>query len=174
MAILPSVSATAEPTIAFLWLSPTSNLLMQVRRFEDYFFRDLSDTVDVLSPLRNVDLGLDANFADVPYSCPAARTVLPISEESVLVIGDEYSVLYSLTYVPQSPKAKRGSISSQDPVTTSPRASAVSRSPQAESTLPGKRRKSSAAAGRLNEATKETWAFKPVWRARQGFGTILA
>jgi DNA damage-binding protein 1 len=38
---------------------------------------------------------------------------------------------------------------------------------------PGKRRKSSNAARRSLDAG-DRWELKPVWRIRQGFGTILA
>jgi len=81
------------------------------------------------------------------------------------VIGDEYSVLYSISQVERRDSSQQLT-SSQSPA-TSPRASAVNRSPQSEMKQIGKRRKSSNADG-------ARWQVNPVWRVRQGFGTILS
>ncbi|KAK4684331.1 hypothetical protein P7C73_g5851, partial [Tremellales sp. Uapishka_1] len=115
----------------------------------------------------------DADYNDIPFSCPAARTILPIpGTRYLLVIGDEYCVLYSLTFVPQSP---RSPLALSAGPTTSPRASATRRSPQNDMTGgPGKKRKSSISSKGISAETEEKWEFKPVWRVRQGFGTVLA
>lgn len=144
--------------VSLLYLSPTDALQLQIRQLASHALNDLSRPVDV------VRAEADADFADVPFSCPAARHVLPIpNERMVLVIGDEYSVLYSAIPAPPSPK-RRLSVASGP--STSPRASAK-RSPQNEMVGVQKRRKSS-----ITKA--ENWELKPLWRVRQGFGTVLA
>ena len=169
-------STQDEPTVNFLWLSSTSALQLQSRRISltAHSFIDASRPIDVITPLRSLDLTADTDFNDVPYSCPAARRVLPVSNDSALVIGDEHTVLYSLAMTLLSPKASRASLSSAG-AATSPRASAVRRSPQAEMTgTGGKRRKSSMTGKGVNMENSEQWEWKPIWRTRQGFGTILA
>jgi DNA damage-binding protein 1 len=158
-----------EPTIAFLWLSSNSELLLQSRKLSpsSHSFIDSSEVVNVVMPLHSVEIYPETDFNEVPYSCPAARRLLPVSAETLVVIGDEHSVYYTLSKKePRSPRVSRGSISSQAGV--SPRASATSRSPQAELSAPGKRRKGS------ESRESDGLSLRPLWRVRQGFGTILA
>lgn len=161
--------------MSFLSLSPQNTLLLHPRAFSlsSRAFLDLAKATDVVSPLDpSLDIDEETDFNEVPFSCPAARRVLPVStdgtEKFALVMGDEHSVLYSIAYAPSSPRTARMSISSN--TATSPRASAARRSPQAEMTNIGKRRKSSIG-GKSDSGDK--WEVKPVWRIRQGFGTVL-
>jgi len=136
---------------------------------------EASLAVNVVTPLRDMEITNEDefDFNDIPYSCPAARLVLPVSQDQVVVIGDEHTVLYKLSEISTSPRVSRMSFSSASGTVTSPRASAVRRSPQNEMSAPGKRRKSSNTAGKLG-SDSEKWEYKPIWRARQGFGTVLA
>ena len=163
--------------ISFLWLSSASTLHLQARRLSTSLrsFSEVSKSIDIVMPTGggSTDIDPDADFNDIPFSCPAARRVLPINQELMLVIGDEHSCLYSLSQVPQSPRAsKLGLSSSPTTVTTSPRASAIRRSPQNEMTGNTKRRKASMT-GQKSDST-DRWELRPVWRVRQGFGTVLA
>ncbi|WVF68077.1 hypothetical protein IAT40_002840 [Kwoniella sp. CBS 6097] len=178
LSFIPS-PVSQDPVISFLWLSATSDLHLQARTLSlaAHTFNDLSRIVDVVSPLsRNVTLTDGTDFDEIPFSCPAARRVLPIasgSEVSLLVIGDEHTVLYSLGTTAQSPTAIRRLSAASGPA-TSPRASAR-RSPQNEMVSSvSKRRKSSMGARGTITGENERWELKPVWRARQGFGTVLA
>lgn len=127
----------------------------------------MSAPLDVVSPAGEAVNG-DTDFSEIPFSCPAARRILPIAgkERMLLIMGDEYSVLYSIAMA-AVPARRRSSVASGP--ATSPRASAK-RSPQTEMIGggQGKRRKSS------TSKNDEKWEMKPVWRVRQGFGTILA
>nr|XP_018260261.1 uncharacterized protein I303_07178 [Kwoniella dejecticola CBS 10117]OBR82419.1 hypothetical protein I303_07178 [Kwoniella dejecticola CBS 10117] len=186
LSFLPVPPTSSGPLISFLWLSAPSDLQLQVRTLSTaaHAFNDLSKIVDVVAPLsNNISLTEETNFNHIPFSCPAARRVLPIpsisstrdGEYSLLVIGDEHSVLYNLGVVQQSPKALRRLSIASGP-NTSPRASAR-RSPQTEMVNSvSKRRKSSMNSKATGGAdlTNERWELKPVWRVRQGFGTILA
>jgi DNA damage-binding protein 1 len=179
LTFLPNPTASG-PLVTFLWLSPSMTLQMQTRILSSssHSFIEVSRPIDVVSPTRSPPIDADADFNLVPFSCPAARRVMPIPttsshERMILVMGDEHSVLYSLALVPQSPRASRLSGSSN--VATSPRASAVKRSPQTEMVgAQVKKRKSSMTAKRPSLDGGERWEMRPVWRIRQGFGTILA
>lgn len=165
--------------MAVLWQSSTEALLVQTREVSltTHALNDSSSSVNVVTPLKDVDIpDTDTfDFNDVPYSCPAARRLLPISHDNVLVMGDEHTVLYTISPpAPVSPRISRGSISSVSGTATSPRANATRRSPQNEVSAPGKRRKSSMTAARAGLAGADRWELKPVWRVRQGFGIILA
>ena len=152
---------------------------MTVRKLSlnTHSFTEASPVLDVVSPLRsNVDITSQTDFNDVPFSCPAARRVLPIptqgNDKLVLVIGDEHAVLYSFSQVLQSPRVSR--LSSSTSMNTSPRANATRRSPQTEMVgIAGKRRKSSTTSKSLGDGG-DKWELKPIWRVRQGFGTVLA
>nr|XP_019009308.1 uncharacterized protein I206_05956 [Kwoniella pini CBS 10737]OCF48089.1 hypothetical protein I206_05956 [Kwoniella pini CBS 10737] len=186
LSFLPVPSTPSGPLISFLWLSATSDLQLQIRTLStaSHAFNDLSKIVDVVTPLStNVNLTEETNFNHIPFSCPAARRVLPIpstsstrdGDYSLMVIGDEHTVLYNLGVVQQSPKALRRLSIISGP-NTSPRASAR-RSPQNEMVnTVNKRRKSSMNSKGTGGAdlTNERWELKPVWRVRQGFGTVLA
>lgn len=156
------------PLLSFLYLTPGQTLQMQTRQLSSRAFNDMSSPVDVVSP-NGEAVDADTDFSGVPYSCPAARKVvsIPGSSRSVLVLGDEYSVLYSVNLVAQPPARRRSSVASGPAF--SPRATAK-RSPQNEMVGggQGKRRKSSTSKG------DDKWEMKPVWRVRQGFGTVLA
>ena len=177
MAFNPSTLYQAEPTVSFLWQSSSKALLLQNRKvsLSAHSLLDASSPINVVTPLRDVEIANedDFDFNDIPYSCPAAQHVLPVTHDQVIVIGDEHVVLYKLNQIPTSPRVSRASFSSVSGTATSPRASAVRRSPQNELSAPGKRRKSSNTGGKLGSES-EKWEFKPVWRARQGFGTVLA
>ena len=165
--------------VSFLWLSSASTLHLQTRRLSTSLrsFSETSKSIDVVMPTGGVsDLDGDVDFNDIPFSCPAARRVLPVNSELMLVIGDEHSCLYSLSQKPTSPQtSKLGLSSSLTTVTTSPRASAIRRSPQNDMTgCAGKRRKSSMPAQKPGTESTDRWELRPVWRVRQGFGTVLA
>lgn len=140
---------------------------MQLRILSSRSLNDASPSINVLHD--EADEGKP--FAAIAYSCPAARRIVPIppldgADQTLLVIGDEYSVLYSLsTDTTTSPKARRTSITS-----ASPRASNARRSPQTELYGPAKRHRTSLS----GQANQDYWCPKPVFRARQGFGTVLA
>lgn len=131
-------------------------------------FTDLVKPMDMVAPgMTNVAYDEDTDYSSIPFSCPGARRAIAIPtdgpEKLALVIGDEFTVLYSFG---------AASAHARDPATSptsSPRASAVNRSPQTEVKQLGKRRKSSIGGGGA-----ERWEMKPVWRIRQGFGTVLA
>ena len=166
--------------MSFLWLSPTRDLNLQVRTLSTsaHAFTDVTRIIDVVIPI-SPDHEVDENtdFNEIPYSCPAARRVVPIpsepagGEQTIMVIGDEHTVLYTLASSPQSPKSSRRLSSTSGPG-ASPRASAR-RSPQNEMVSSvSKRRKSSMSARAGSDVDK--LEIKPVWRVRQGFGTVLA
>lgn len=178
LAFLPPTSSDSEPMLTFLWLSSNSALMFGARKLSllAHSFIECSRLLDVVSPTNAaIDLDKDTDFNDIPFACPAARRVLPIPSSSgnkhALVIGDEHCVLYSISNAPTSPRIRRPSTSS---VTTSPRA-ASRRSPQTEMHgSVGKRRKSSMTMKGIGEEGGDKWEVKPVWRVRQGFGTVLA
>jgi DNA damage-binding protein 1 len=124
--------------------------------------------MDMVAPgMSDVTYEEDTDYGAIPFSCPGARRILPIptdgAEKKAIIIGDEYTVLYS--FGPVTPHARDPGSSPM----SSPRASAVNRSPQAEMKQLGKRRKSS-----IGGEGGLRWELKPVWRIRQGFGTVLA
>ncbi|WVW86882.1 hypothetical protein I302_108937 [Kwoniella bestiolae CBS 10118] len=189
LSFLPVSPTSSGPIVSFLWLSATSDLQLQARTLSvaSHSFNDLSKSVDVISPRSaNLTLTEETDFNAIPFSCPAARRVLPIpsssgtaNEYSLLVIGDEHSVLYNLSLTQQSPKAlRRLSAVSGTNTQTSPRGANVRRSPQTEMvSTTNKRRKSSMnskGAGIIGDSSNDRWELKPVWRVRQGFGTVLA
>lgn len=157
------------PLLTFLYLTPQQTLQMRTRSLStsSHAFTDLSGVIDVVAPGGEA-YDAPTDFAEIPFSCPVARRVLTIpgKDRMALVMGDEYSVLYSVTLTAQ-PVRRRSSVATGP--ATSPRASAK-RSPQNEMIGggQGKRRKSSVNKG------DEKWQMKPIWRIRQGFGTILA
>ena len=166
--------------ITFLWLSSSSILQLQLRKLSltAHSFTEASRAVDVVSPLRSSpEIKADTDFNDVPFSCPAARRVIPIpttgNEKLALVIGDEHVVLYSFSSTPRSPISSR--VSSSPSIATSPRASASRRSPQDEMvSSAGKKRKSSTTSRTMGANGEDKWTVRPVWRLRQGLGTVLA
>jgi DNA damage-binding protein 1 len=177
MSFMPAAQSQVEPVVAVIWQSSIKALLLQTRTVSlaAHSFEDRTTAVNVVTPVSDVQIANEDefDFNDIPYSCPAARHVLPVTSDSVLVIGDEHSVLYTLNRIPTSPRISRASVSSASGTASSPRASAIRRSPQNEMSAPGKRQKSSNTARRSVDGG-ERWELKPVWRGRQGFGTILA
>lgn len=170
LAFHPGSASSAGPVVSFLSLTAQNNLHLQMRALSStsHAFTDLAKPMDVGAPgIADVTYDENTDFGAVPFSCPAARRVLPISttgrQKLLLVIGDEFAVLYS--FAPVSTSGRRPSISPAN----SQRAGAVNRSPQAEVKQLGKRRKSSSA----SEAG-EKWELRPMWRIRQGFGTVMA
>ncbi|WVQ78968.1 hypothetical protein IAT38_001060 [Cryptococcus sp. DSM 104549] len=174
----------AGPTLSFLWLSANNELNLQARTLSTaaHAFAPLSRPIDVVTPISSIPVDEDTDFNDIPFACPAARRVLPIpidmpgGEKTLLVMGDEHSVLYSLApVVPgNSPKSARRSSAVMGPA-TSPRASAR-RSPQNEMSSGNTKRRKSSMGGKnvSGEEGGDKWELKPVWRLRQGFGTVLA
>ena len=157
-------------SVAFLWQSSTEALMLDTREVSlaAHSFTDPSIPVNLISPLDDDDIPVtdSFDFNSIPYACPAARHLLPISEEHIVVMGDEHSVLYRLLQpTPTSPRVSRGSVSSLSGV-TSPRASAVRRSPQHEMLAPGNKR--------MATTVRRSRQLQPVWRVRQGFGVVLA
>lgn len=159
------------PIISMLSLSPHNEILLNSRSLSTttQSFHDLGKALNVVTPQSTPSPDEEIDYGQIPFSCPGARHVIPAgtlgSERLVLVVGDEYSVLYSFSQVDRRDSSQQLT-SSQSPA-TSPRASAVNRSPQSEMKQIGKRRKSSNADG-------GRWVVNPVWRIRQGFGTILS
>lgn len=155
--------------LTFLWMSEYNKIQVQPRLLSAVTrsFTELAPPTDVVNPLEfPVTKMEDLDFEAVPFSCPAGRNVLavgngPTGTRLFLVIGDEHAVLYSVT-----------AVEATNP--TSPRASAVRRSPQNDMGGVGKKRKSSASGRSVNTDMENTWSVKPVWRVRQGWGTVLA
>lgn len=161
-----------NPVLMFLWMSETSKIQMQPRqlliaqqRCDDY-----AQVTDVVNPLDfPVQQDVEVDFNDIPFSCPAGRNLLAIPSRGprdsrlFLVVGDEHAVLYAVSLATTAAKAS-----------SSPRASSVRRSPQQETGGVGKRRKSSLSGRGVNADGDERWCVQPVWRVRQGWGTVLA
>ncbi|OWZ42004.1 DNA damage-binding protein 1 [Cryptococcus neoformans C23] len=171
------------PVVTLVWLSASNGLRLQARflSLSAHSFNPLSKSVDLVSPTSRQSISEDSDFNAMPFSCPAARRVVPIPSElpngqrTLLVIGDEHSVLYTLgENGTQSPKAVRRMSAVSGP-TSSPRANAR-RSPQTElSSGNPKRRKSSMGTKTVDSQNEEfQWDLRPVWRSRQGFGTVIA
>lgn len=174
IAFLPAKAHINTPSVAYLWQSSSGAILLQYREVSlvAHALEEASQIVNILCPnSENIELE-EPDFGDIPYSCPAARYILPIAYDQVLVMGDEYVVLYGVKVIPKSPKVSRSSFSSATGPAISPRASATGRSSQNEMSAPGKRRKGSNASRRLS-GTGEKGELAPVFRARQGFGAIL-
>ena len=159
------------PMISMLSLSPHNEIQLNFRSLSTttQSLHDIGKAINVVTPQSPPPSDEEIDYGQIPFSCPGARHVIPAgtlgSERLVLVVGDEYSVLYSISQVERRDSSQQLT-SSQSPA-TSPRASAVNRSPQSEMKQIGKRRKSSNADG-------ARWQVNPVWRVRQGFGTILS
>ena len=159
------------PMISMLSLSPHNEIQLNFRSLSTttQSLHDIGKSINVVTPQSPPPSDEEIDYGQIPFSCPGARHVIPAgtlgSERLVLVVGDEYSVLYSISQVERRDSSQQLT-SSQSPA-TSPRASAVNRSPQSEMKQIGKRRKSSNADG-------SRWQVNPVWRVRQGFGTILS
>jgi DNA damage-binding protein 1 len=172
LAFHPGPSVNSGPVVTFLSQSPQNDLILQTRilSLKAHAFTDLTKPLNVVLPGDSITFsGDDLEYNEIPFSCPAATMIVPIpttgTDKMVLVVGDEYCVLYSIALNPTSPKVSRLLIS---PTTgMSPRA-ASRRSPQAEMTGVSKRRKSS------TSGQSDQWKVEPVWRIRQGFGTVLA
>ena len=159
------------PMISMLSLSPHNEIQLNFRSLSTntQSLHDIGKAINVVTPQSSPPSDEEIDYGQIPFSCPGARHVIPAgtlgSERLVLVVGDEYSVLYSISQVERRDSSQQLT-SSQSPA-TSPRASAVNRSPQSEMKQIGKRRKSSNGDG-------SRWQVNPVWRVRQGFGTILS
>jgi DNA damage-binding protein 1 len=160
------------PIISMLSLSPHSEIQLNLRSLSTttQTLHDLGKTINVVTPQSpSPGDGEGIDYGTIPFSCPGARHVIPAgtlgSERLCLVVGDEYSVLYSFNQIERR-EASQQLTSSPSPA-TSPRASAVNRSPQSEMKQIAKRRKSSTTDG-------GRWQIHPVWRVRQGFGTVLS
>ncbi|KAE8541647.1 hypothetical protein D1P53_001817 [Cryptococcus gattii VGV] len=171
------------PVVTLVWLSTSNELRLQARSLSlsAHSFNPLSKSVDLVSPTSRQPISEDSDFNAMPFSCPAARRVVPVPSElpsgqrTLLVIGDEHSVLYILgENNPQSPKALRRMSAVSGPI-SSPRGNAR-RSPQTElSSGNTKRRKSSIGTKSVeNQDEGFQWELRPVWRSRQGFGTVIA
>jgi DNA damage-binding protein 1 len=159
------------PIISILSLSPHNEIQLNFRALSitTQSLHDIGKALNVVSPQSALPADdADIDYGSIPFSCPGGRHVIPAgtlgTERLFLVVGDEYSVLYSLN---QIDRRESSQIQSSQSPATSPRASAVNRSPQSEMKQIGKRRKSSTTDG-------GRWQVNPVWRVRQGFGTILS
>jgi DNA damage-binding protein 1 len=161
------------PVISMLALSPNNEIELYFRSLsvQTQSLNDLGKPLNVvITPQAGISSPTaEINYGSIPFSCPGARHVIPVgtlgNERLLLVVGDEYTVLYSSSQVE---RREHEMSSSSQSVMTSPRASAISRSPQSELKQIGKRRKSSTtdSGGR--------WQVNPIWRLKQGFGTILS
>lgn len=172
LAFTPGPNDTA-PVVTFLWMSEYSKIQVQPRSLSmsGFKFVELGAPVDVVNPLGEpMPQNDDLDFGTVPFSCPAGRNILPIAgagpdgTRQFLVIGDEHTVLYSI----------KSASNTQFKPSTSPRASAVRRSPQAETGGIGKKRKSSTSGRSVATDLEERMHLQPVWRVRQGYGVVLA
>jgi len=158
------------PIISILSLTPHREIQLQFRSLSTttQSFQDIGKPINVVTPQSSPASDDEIDYGQIPFSCPGARHVIPAgtlgSERLALVVGDEYSVLYSIHQTERKDASQQ--LSSSSPA-TSPRANAVNRSPQSEMKQIGKRRKSSTTDG-------NRWQIAPVWRIRQGFGTILS
>lgn len=159
---------SGNPVLTMLWMSDEHKILLQPRvlSLHTHSFTELAPRTDVVNPLE-LPLGnvTEPNFGEIDFSCPAGRTVLSLGAgpngcRAFLVVGDEYAVMYCINPVPSSPK-------------TAPKRS-VKRSPRSEVGGAGKRRKSSQSGRSVTTDSEPRWSVQPVWRVRQGFGTILA
>ncbi|WVQ75561.1 hypothetical protein IAR50_005188 [Cryptococcus sp. DSM 104548] len=172
------------PIVTFLWLTAANELRLQARSLStaSHSFTPLSASINVVQPTSKLPVSEVTDFNTIPFSCPAARRVLPITSQtpdgarSLLVIGDEHTVLYTLcSPKPESPKAARR-LSAVSGPTTSPRANAR-RSPQEDLTSGNVKRRKASMGGSKAATSPEDGAgleLSPVWRIRQGFGTVLA
>lgn len=152
----------------FLWMSETNKIQLQPRQLliSQQRCDDQAHVTDVVNPLDYpVEGDMDIDFNDIPFSCPAGRQVLAIPEPGprgarlFLVVGDEHSVLYSVRLAAQDTRAS---------------ADAPRRSPQQDIGGVGKRRKSNISGRGVTTDNEERWCVQPVWRVRQGWGTVLA
>ncbi|RXK37957.1 hypothetical protein M231_04743 [Tremella mesenterica] len=177
LAFISGSDDPAGPMVTFLYQSSTLELLLQPRHlsFTSHSFIDACPPVNLVTPVTSASFEttstISPDFQAIPFSCPAARQVLPLpsnrESKSLLVIGDEYSVLWEILPPSASVRSKRASVSSG--ATASPRASDARRSPQAEMTSSvGKKRKSSMGDPPIQPV------LRPIWRVRQGFGTVLS
>lgn len=162
------------PMVTFLWMSEYNKIQLQPRQFvpQKHQFDEHAPITDVVNPLEYpMQQSEDVDFNDIPFSCPAGRNVLAIpgagpgGARLFLVVGDEHAVLYSVTTATGSPRK---------PSISTSRASAVRRSPQSETGGVGKKRKSSMSGRSVNADAEARWHVQPVWRVRQGWGTVLA
>ncbi|BEJ16509.1 hypothetical protein CspHIS471_0511140 [Cutaneotrichosporon sp. HIS471] len=146
----------AETTLMFLWMNEHHKIQIGARALVKQRLLERGNPVDVVNPtLAEIEPNDDPDFNEIPFSCPAARSILAVSERHVLVVGDEHAVLYDVSEA----KAKRA---------------AAKRSPQAETGGVGKRRKSSMSGRGVSTDNEANLAILPVWRMRQGWGTVLA
>lgn len=167
LAFVPS-EESAQPVLNFLWMSEENKILLQPRALslQAHSFTDLATRTDVVNPL---DLPMsdsdDPNFLEIDFSCPAGRSLLSLGAGTngcryFLVMGDEFSVMYAINSVPTSPR-----LAAKGP---------VKRSPRSDAGGTGKKRKSSQSGRSVNTDPEPQWSVQPMWRIRQGFGTILA
>lgn len=170
LAFHPGTPSAVGPVVSFLSLTPQNNLHLHMRAFsaQSHSFTDLVKPMDMVAPgMSDVTYEEDTDYGAIPFSCPGARRILPIptqgTEKKAIIIGDEYTVLYAFGPAASPPRDPGSS------PTSSPRGSAANRSPQAEMKQLGKRRKSSTGGG-----GGHGWELRPIWRIRQGFGTVLA
>lgn len=127
-------------------------------------FTVVSNTIDILNPPKRKGKS---------FSVPAAKKLLPIASQGVLVIGDEFCASYHLDLAAQSTKqniSSKGKTGSQEsaPMLSSPESS--------------KRRKGSVGGSyHLNfdvgtEGTRQEQGGLSIWkqgfRVRQGFGDV--
>jgi DNA damage-binding protein 1 len=125
-------------------------------------FTAVAPSTDAINPLEYpVRQDEDVDFGALPFACPAAQRVLPIGSgpggaRMFLLAGDEYAVLYAVTPRPPS----------------SPKAAAAAGGGVAKGGV-GKKRRSSAS-GRSVPTDGESGLVRPVWRVRQGYGTVVA
>ncbi|KAL1411075.1 hypothetical protein Q8F55_002024 [Vanrija albida] len=164
------------PLVAFLWMTENNRIQLQPKQLSiaTHSFTNAGAPIDVVNPLEYPVNGedQDLDFNAIPFSTPAARNLLavpghgPNDSRQFFVIGDEHATLYSIAVGPSAASAAK--------VAASPRASAIRRSPQAETGGIGKKRKSSTSGRGINTDADDRWNTAPVWRTRQGFGTVLA
>ncbi|ODN74495.1 hypothetical protein L202_06876 [Cryptococcus amylolentus CBS 6039] len=174
--------STYGPTLTFLWLTATNELRLQARSVmtASHSLADISLPIDVVQPASKLSVSEDTDFNGIPFSCPAARRVVPVPSvtpdgvRSLLVIGDEHTVLYTLS--PRDLELPDDAGKATSGPAASPRANAR-RSPQEELTSGNaKRRKASMGGSKAATAPTDGRGLElvPRWRIRQGFGTVLA
>ncbi|WVO14336.1 hypothetical protein L204_101968 [Cryptococcus depauperatus] len=179
LAFLPSLQN--EHVVSFLWLTADNQLMLQIHSLSlsSHSFVSLSRPINVVTPTTSQQVAENSDFSDIPFSCPAARRVVSIpsqlrgGERTFLVIGDEFSVLYMLSSSSQPPQStKRIPLVSEAVI--SPRV-AARRSQDELLSGDNKRRKGISGSKMANSIFEnEQLEITPLFRIRQGFGTVLS
>ncbi|CAK9784030.1 hypothetical protein CC85DRAFT_281947 [Cutaneotrichosporon oleaginosum] len=153
LTFLPGAS---DLVLMFLWMNEQHKIQLGARTLSKQRLHERGAPVDVVNPTEEgLERTREPDFNAIPFSCPAARSILAVSSRHVLIFGDEHVVLYDVS----GAKAQRAN---------------ARRSPQTETGGVGKRRKSSVSGRGVSTDNEGKLVVQPVWRVRQGWGTVLA